>query len=111
MRNCMANEQHMTSKQRLLNAISHLPTDHIPLLLRFWSMGGSSNNIPFPWEEQIPRVENCLALGLDDTLLLEPPFGYVENLRVEQVPGVKSQVSLLPPQPGEEYPRLVKIYN
>jgi hypothetical protein len=43
----------MSSKERLLAAIDRQSVDHIPLLLRFWSMGGTENNIPFAWEDQV----------------------------------------------------------
>lgn len=101
----------MNSRDRILSAIEHKPTDHIPLLLRFWSLGGEVDNIPFIWQDEIKRVENTTALGLDDTIQLEPPLGYVERYVPELVPGIVSTVELLPPEGGEKYPRLKKIYE
>jgi uroporphyrinogen-III decarboxylase len=101
----------MTSKERLLRAISLQPVDHVPLYLRFWSMGTPVDYIPFAWQNQVARVGNVLALGLDDTLLLEPPFGYVENYRPELVPGVRSQVKVEAPGTEEAYPRIVKVFE
>lgn len=101
----------MTSRERLLAAMEHRPVDHVPLLLRFWSLGGEIDNIPFNWHDQVKRVGGMLALGLDDTLLLQPPLGYVEDYIVEHAPGVHSQVEWLPPGDGERYPLLKKVYE
>lgn len=101
----------LTSKERLLKAINHYPTDHIPLLLRFWSLGGEEDNIPFNWRDEVERVEHTTALGLDDTIQLEPPLGYVENYIPERLPDVQSSIELLPPEKGEKYSRLKKIYE
>ena len=101
----------LTSKERLLRAINYHPTDHIPLLLRFWSLGGEEDNIPFNWRDEVERVKNTTALGLDDTIQLEPPLGYVENYTPELLPDVQSTTELLPPEEGEKYPRLRKIYE
>ncbi len=101
----------MSSKERLLRAIDRQPVDHVPLLLRFWSMGGPENNIPFCWENQVSRVENTLQRGLDDTLLLEPPLGYVENYIPEYLPGVHSHVNRSAPIEDDGYPRLNKVYE
>jgi uroporphyrinogen-III decarboxylase len=101
----------MQSRERLLHAMSHQPVDHTPLLLRFWWLGGENDNIPFDWRDEVRRVEATTALGLDDTLQLEPPLGYVENYIVEQAPGVVSSIELLPAESGEEFQRLRKTYQ
>jgi Uroporphyrinogen decarboxylase (URO-D) len=101
----------LTSRERILGAIHRQPVDHIPLLLRFWWIGGEEDCIPFKWWDQLERVEHTLALGLDDTLLLEPPFGYTENYCPERVPGVSSRIEVLPALPDEHSPRLVKTYQ
>ena len=106
----MQNPAILTSRQRILNAIEHKPVDHVPLLLRFWSIGADVDQIPFDWRDEIARVEATTALGLDDTLLLEPPLGYVENYAPEELPGVASRTIKLPPAPGEEHPRLHKTF-
>jgi len=102
----------MTSRERMLNMISHRPTDHIPLYLRFWDVDLSSDvdNIPFEWRDQIRRVENTLALGLDDILLLQPPLGYVEEYIPEKLPGLRTHVELLS-SPGEDSLQLKKVYH
>ena len=83
----------MTSRQRILSAISCGPVDHIPLYLRFWPMGGK-DTIPFDWKDQVHRVEYALSRGLDDTLLLQPPLGYIEDYRADLLPSVTASVRL-----------------
>jgi hypothetical protein len=100
----------MTSRERILNAISCKSVDHVPLMLRFWPMGGK-NTIPFEWENQVRRAENALARGLDDTLLLQPPLGYIEDYRADLLPGVASSIYVDPPGASEEYPVLRKEYR
>jgi Uroporphyrinogen decarboxylase (URO-D) len=101
----------LTSRQRLLNAFNHQPVDHVPLFLRFWSLGNEGDHIPFNWCDEFERVEHTLALGLDDTLTLQPPLGYVEDYCVEAVPGVISQVEWLPTDLSDGYPLLKKTYS
>jgi Uroporphyrinogen decarboxylase (URO-D) len=104
-------EMKITSKERLWRAICRQPVDHIPLLLRFWSIGGQEDNIPFPWQDQVSRCENTLARGLDDTLLLEPPLGYVENYSPDGLAGVTCEIRRDPSNPRGSYPLLTKIYH
>ena len=101
----------MLSRERMLNAIRHQPVDHDPLYLRLWSMGKEVNNVPFPWQDQVVRAENLLRLGVDDTLLLEPPLGYTEQYHADQVPGVQSSLVRLPRADGDNYPLLQKVYQ
>ena len=100
----------MTSRERILSAVSCRDVDHVPLLLRFWPMG-DKNTIPFEWRDQVRRVENTLSRGLDDTLLLQPPLGYIEDYRADLVPGVEATVRMEPPRNGEDYPSLHKEYR
>jgi hypothetical protein len=100
----------MTSRDRILNAVSCRDVDHVPLMLRFWPMG-EKNTIPFEWKDQVRRVENTLSRGLDDTILLQPPLGYIEDYRAESVPGVEASVREEPPRAGEDYPTLYKEYR
>jgi hypothetical protein len=101
----------MRSRERILNAFRHQPVDHDPLYLRLWSMGEGVDNIPFPWQDQIVRAENLLRLGVDDTLLLEPPLGYTEQYHADQVPGVESSVVHIPRLEGDKYQLLQKVYQ
>lgn len=101
----------MTSRERMLAAMERRPVDHVPMLLRFWWLGGEEDHIPFDWRDEIARVEATTALGLDDTLLLQPPLGYVEDYIVERAPGVRSRVEQLPSPDGGAYPLLKKTYE
>jgi uroporphyrinogen-III decarboxylase len=101
----------MNSRERFLAAIRRQPVDHVPLYLRFWPLNEQVDDIPFNWRDEVCRVENTLALGLDDTFLLQPPLGYVEDYRAEGLPGVESYTHLSPPEQGDGYPRLKKIYE
>lgn len=107
----MTEQTAMTSKERLLKTMNFAATDRVPLFFRFWSLGGDEDNIPFDWRDEVTRVENTLALGLDDTLTLQPPLGYVEDYRPEQLADVASTTERLPPAPGETDPRLKKVYQ
>ena len=72
---------------------------------------GEKDTIPFEWKDQVRRVENTLSRGLDDTLLLQPPLGYIEDYRADLVPGVSTSVRTEPPCEGDEYPTLHKEYR
>jgi uroporphyrinogen-III decarboxylase len=72
---------------------------------------GGMDNIPFEWKDQIRRAENTTARGLDDTLLLQPPLGYIEDYRADLVPGVTSSVRVEPAAEAGEYPVLRKEYR
>jgi hypothetical protein len=102
----------VNSRERFLNAVRRLPVDHPPLYLRLWSMGGGEDHFPFDWRDQVARAAALLALGVDDTLLLEPPFGYTENYAADQVPGLESHVQSesADPEKADSYPLLRKIY-
>jgi hypothetical protein len=101
----------LTSRERLLRTIHFEPTDRVPLLLRFWSMGAEQDQIPFNWRDDVERVENTLALGLDDTLTLQPPLGYVEEYVPEALERISSRVERLPPAGGSAEPLLKKVYE
>ncbi len=102
----------MNSRQRLLNAIRLQSVDHIPLYLRLWSMGGGEDYIPFDWRDQVRRAENLLRLGVDDTLLLQPPLGYPEEYIADRSAGVIGvEIEHLPPHQAGSLPRLKKTYH
>jgi uroporphyrinogen-III decarboxylase len=79
--------------------------DHVPL----WNLWRNID-IPFQYSTQIERAEAVLELGLDDTLLLQPPLNKTEHYDVNQVPGVTIQVRRTPSQKGH-YPLLTKEYD
>lgn len=101
----------MTSRERILSAIHRLPADHVPLWIRLWPSGRGIDNVPFPWRDQVARAERFVQMGLDDTLLLEPPLGYVENYDADSVPGVAGHITLAPATGGEPHPILHKTYD
>lgn len=101
----------MNSRERMLAAIQRKPVDRVPLYLRLWSMHEGVDNIPFEWQNQVTRAENLLKLGVDDTLLLEPPLGYTEEYHADQVPGIKTTITSLPPLDFDTEPRLRKDYG
>lgn len=100
------------SRQRYLNALSLRPVDHAPLYLRLWSLGGGEDRIPFPWRDQAARAENLLRLGVDDTLLLQPPLGYTEEYIADRSQGVgRVTLTRTPPAQEGDYPLLRKTYH
>jgi uroporphyrinogen-III decarboxylase len=101
----------MNSRERILAAIRREPVDHVPLYLRLWSMHQGQDNIPFNWQNQVSRAENLLKLGVDDTLLLEPPLGFTEEYHAELAQGITASVTQLPPDEQGDNPRLQKIYE
>ncbi len=102
----------MNSRERILRAIKLQSVDHVPLYLRLWDMGSGVDNFPFAWREQIPRAENLLKLGLDDTLLLQPPLGYTEDYIADKSQGVSGvTVIRIEPTSKGEYPLLKKTYH
>lgn len=107
----MSKTKMMSSKERLLNAIDLKEVDHVPLFLRYWPIQNEIDTIPFNWRDQIARVENQLSMGMDDTLLLQPPLGYIEDYDVNKAPGVKYSVKIIPPDAGEGYSVIVKEYE
>lgn len=99
----------MNSRERILNAVDRKPVDHMPLMLRIWPMDGV-DRLPFCWQDQVKRAEYLLGLGIDDTLMLQPPLGYVENYDANGAPGVSSSITALPADKANRYPVLVKEY-
>jgi uroporphyrinogen-III decarboxylase len=103
----------LNSKERFINAVRCQPVDHPPLYLRLWSLGGKEDYFPFEWRDQVARASALLNLGLDDTLLLEPPLGYTENYNADLVPGLESSIYSESPDTTNPtvYPLLHKIYR
>jgi len=101
----------MNSRERILAAIRREPADRAPLYLRLWDMHEGVDNIPFDWRNQITRAENLLKLGVDDTLLLEPPLGYTEEYHADLAQGIVATVTQLPPAEQGDKPRLQKVYE
>lgn len=101
----------MNSRERIIASILRQPVDRPPLYFRLWDMHDGVDNFPFDWRNQISRAENLLKLGVDDTLLLEPPLGYIEEYHADLVQGITAEVTELPPEKDDGKPRLRKIYH
>jgi uroporphyrinogen decarboxylase len=101
----------MNSRERILAAIRHEPVDRVPLYLRLWDMHEGVDNIPFDWRNQVTRAENLLKIGVDDTLLLEPPLGYTEEYHADLAQGITTTITQLPPAEQGDKPRLQKVYE
>lgn len=95
----------MNSRERLLTAMRRQEPDHVPL----WNLW-RNRDIPFRYTTQTERAEAVLALGLDDTLLLQPPLNKTEHYDVNRVTGVEIRVRQVS-DPAERYPLLVKEYE
>jgi uroporphyrinogen-III decarboxylase len=95
----------LSSRERLLLAMNRKEPDHVPL----WNLWRNVD-LPFCYRDQVERAEAVLALGLDDTLLLQPPLNKTEHFDVNRVPGVRIRVSL-DTTTDEDYPLLTKTYE
>jgi len=97
--------QSSTSRERLLTCMRRQEPDHVPL----WNLW-RNRDIPFRYTTQTERAEAVLALGLDDTLLLQPPLNKTEHYDVNRVPGIGIRVQRVH-EAGERYPILIKEYE
>ncbi len=95
----------LSSRERLLCAMRRQEADHVPL----WNLW-RNQDIPFRYTTQIERAEAVLGLGLDDTLLLQPPLNKTEHYDVNRVPNVAIRVRRVQVE-GERYPLLIKEYE
>ena len=95
----------LTSRERLLCAMRREEPDHVPL----WNLWRNLD-VPFKYGSQTERAEAVLGLGLDDTLLLQPPLNKTEHYDANRVPGVDIRVHRVHPD-EERYPLLVKEYD
>lgn len=91
----------LSSRERLLSAISHAEVDHVPLCLKWWSRPYLSVRND-GWKNQFERVRKVTALGLDDTVGFEPRKTLAPEIEVKQ-----RKETL----PGEDYPLLFKEYE
>ena len=74
-----------------------------------WNLWRASD-IPFFYETQTERAEAVLDLGLDDTLLLQPPLNKTEHYDVNRISGMPISVRRV--QDGDSrYPLLIKEYD
>lgn len=86
----------MTSRERLLCAMTCQEPDHVPL----WNLWRSQEQ---PFDGRSPqRIPFVLDLGLDDMLRLEPPWGISPEVKV---------TCWEERSPEERYPHLCKVYE
>jgi len=115
----------LSSHDRIMTAINMEEPDHVPL---FWAVlgrgeafesgyGFTFGNInqfdvrfPYSHRHQLKKVEEMLALGVDDMVRLEPPLGWAEEYVVEGVRGLKTKLRKLTDREGEP-PVLEKTYH
>jgi hypothetical protein len=91
----------LSSKERLLRAIDHKETDHIPLHFKWWERPFFSDKNQ-RWANQFERVDNVLGLGLDDTVGFDVPRPLSHDVKVKVW---KTKPS------GEQWPLLFKEYD
>ncbi len=75
----------------------------------FWALWRNPD-VPFRYRSQVERAEGVLELGLDDTLLLEPPLNKTEHYDANRMPGVEVRVRR-GTREGERYALLIKEYE
>jgi hypothetical protein len=95
----------LTSRERLLLAMRGHEPDHVPL----WNLW-RNRDIPFSYQTQVERAEAVLSLGLDDTLLLQPPLNKTEHYDANRAPGVRTTVRHVN-APDDAYPWLLKEWE
>jgi uroporphyrinogen-III decarboxylase len=95
----------LSSRERLLCAMRRQEADHVPL----WNLW-RNRDIPFYYATQTERAGAVLSLGLDDTLLVQPPLNKTEHYDANRVPGVAMRVRRVQTE-GERYPLLIKEYE
>jgi len=119
----MALKTTMNSHDRIMSAVNLEEPDHVPLYFALLGRGaafdsgygftfGNINRFdvryPYVYTNQLKKVEEMLALGVDDMVRLEPPLGWAEEYEVEGVEGLKSEIKRLQASDGT---LLEKIYH
>lgn len=89
----------MTSRERMLVAITGGQPDHVPLYFR---MFGFCPPPALAWSNQVERAERLLAQGVDDMLDLEIFASFHPQVEVRAWKEVR---------PEERYPLLIKEYH
>jgi hypothetical protein len=113
----------MNSHDRIMSTINLEEPDHVPLFFALLGRGevfdkgygftfGNINRFdvryPYSHNNQLKKVEEMLALGVDDMVRLEPPLGWAEEYEVEGVKGLKSEIRKIQAADGA---LLEKIYH
>jgi uroporphyrinogen-III decarboxylase len=92
----------LSSRERLLTAVNHVEPDHVPFVMHFHEYPQEELPAHLRHRGQVERAERLLAIGLDDTLQLGPPW--------RMHPKVRTRVWKEQPA-GEPYPLLHKVYD
>lgn len=113
----------MNSHDRIMSAINLEEPDHVPLFFALLGRGeafdkgygftfGNINRFdvryPYSYDNQLKKVEEMLALGVDDMVRLEPPLGWAEEYEVEGVKGLKCEIRKIKAAQGA---LLEKVYH
>ena len=80
-------QTNLSSRERLLCAMRDQQPDHVPL----WNLWRNLD-VPFTYRNQVERAEAVLGLGLDDTLLLQPPLNKTEHYDANRVEGISTRI-------------------
>lgn len=95
----------LNSRDRMIAAMNFQEPDHVPLFFAVMGRGepfdkefgfsfGNINKFdvryPYSYRNQIMKTEQMLALGVDDTIRLEPPLGWAEEYTVEGVQNIQT---------------------
>lgn len=91
----------LSSKERLLAAMSLAEPDHVPLCLKWWERPFLADKSE-SWNSEFERISMVLKLGIDDTLTLKVPVSLSSE--------VKTRVRKVHPK-EETYPLLMKEYH
>jgi hypothetical protein len=115
----------MNSHDRILCVIDHKEPDHVPLFFALMGRGalydkgygftfGNLNRFdvrhPYSHRNQIQKVKETTALGLDDMIRLEQPLGWAEEYVVEGVKNLNARVRSYLGQNGSKR-ILQKVYH
>ena len=96
-----------SSRERILCVLSHDEPDHVPL----WNLW-RKEDLPFSYRDERQRVQAVLEMGLDDSVLLEPPGPREDDLVIDSwIHPVKIRVYQESTDSEQEYPLLTKQYS
>jgi len=115
----------LNSHDRIMCTVNLEEPDHVPLFFAFLGRGepfdkgygftfGNINKFdvryPYSHRNQIQKVKETLALGLDDMIRLEQPLGWAEEYVVEGVQNLNAKVRKFFSQDGSKE-LLEKVYR
>jgi len=92
----------LSSRERLLVAINHREPDHVPFVFHLHEYPQEALPPHLRHRDQVERAAHFLAIGLDDTLRVSPPWRFHPEVRTRTW---KEQPA------GQPYPLLHKVYE